>query len=179
MFNSRRVVTATLTFVMFLVGACAAPQTSEELIDQIYVSFKKGTRERIAAGEGDYLAPLYESLDAEDYDTTIKRCEQFLELRPNDPTIYMLEGVAYDNKGEHYTAVKKLSSAIAIDETLWPAYYFRALSYRKLDEPRKILEDLDKVLDNKAAPLQIIQHYEKLGGYETVTEVDPGYETVA
>lgn len=170
MLNSRRVVTIVIAVSMLLAGACAAPRTNYELNDPEFLnrmgaSAKQKERERVAAGKGDYMAPLYESVGAGDHEAAIEKCEEYRELRPDDPVIYMLEGNAYFRKGELSTAIDRLSNAIAIDSSLWPAYYLRGLSYRGLKEHRKALEDMDKLASSKYAPAQLVQYYNNFGEF--------------
>jgi len=164
-FVMKKIGRISLVLFVLLAGACAGPRTPGESMAAVQENMREWQREQIAAGKGDYMASVYTPLNAQNYDEAIKACEEIREIRPNDPAIYVVEGYAYDAKGERATAINRFSLAIAADSNRWDAYYLRAYSYGWLRDYSRSLEDFDKVLGNQDGPAQVVQFYNtKAGG---------------
>jgi len=168
----RRTAILLLVFFIVLVGGCVAPGSPDDSAEAVYANFKKWKREQIAAGKGEYMASVYESLRVGKYDEAIVQCEELREVRPDDPVIYTLEGYAYKFKKEFPVAINRFSSAISIDNTRGVPYFLRAQSYFQVGWDKKSLDDFESGMGSRDFSAQLVNFYRKIDaeGNKDLTE---------
>lgn len=150
-----------ILFVFLLLATCGSVNFGDNMssLDRVRANMKKYQQTNVDSGE----KPIYTSIKNKQYDKAIKQCEKLREIRPDDHTVYRLEGFAYQQKGEFPSSIDRFSRIINSDKTKGDVYYLRAQSYLWSKKPEKALQDITKALDNKQTPAQVVKFFKDLG----------------
>ena len=107
-------------------------------------------------GAKSYLRPVVESLKKGRYDTAIQQSDRMLSTRPDSASIYFLQGVAYQYRKDYSSSIQKFSAAIRLDSRRGDACFFRAVSYKKMNNPRAALQDIRSAIYNPDTLEQVV-----------------------
>jgi len=91
----------------------------------------------------------HSDLHEDEYEKAISDFSKSIELNPNEASVYIRRGVAYQAKGEYGQAIAHFTKAIEIDPDNDLAYRNRAVAYLDMRENEKAIFDLNKAIDLK------------------------------
>jgi Flp pilus assembly protein TadD len=78
------------------------------------------------------------------YDQALKEFNQALKLKPNDPALYDLRGVALRGQGQDDQALQNFNQALQLDSKYARAYRNRAMIYYDQTDYAKAQADLEQ-----------------------------------
>jgi len=70
-----------------------------------------------------------------------------IELKPDDPEVYTIRGLAYDGFGNERQAIKDYSKSIELKPDDPEVYYFRGVSYGYLKNYKQAIKDFNKAIE--------------------------------
>lgn len=162
-----RQATIMVSVVVFLiVCGCVGSNDPRTAIEKVQANYSNWLQANPDAGE----KSIYKSLINKQYDAAIKECEKLRALRPGDTGLYLLEGYAYYKKKDYSMSNDRFSHIIGADKSRGDAYLFRGINYLWLKKPKEALNDINKALDNKQTPDQVLKLYRDIGFKQTTTE---------
>jgi tetratricopeptide (TPR) repeat protein len=85
--------------------------------------------------------------DDEDYEAAIGDYNEALKLTPEDSSIFVLRGNAFDAMGESQKAINDYTEAIRLNPDDAAPYYNRGAVHQELDDKEKARRDYQKALE--------------------------------
>ncbi len=82
-----------------------------------------------------------------EYDQAVVNYTKAIELKPNEPSIYLSRGLIYYNRKFYELAVADYGKVIEINPQEKMAYFYRGDSFEKLGDLQKAANDFKKVLE--------------------------------
>ena len=72
--------------------------------------------------------------------------QQAIRLKPDFAVAYNSRGTAFDDKGDHDSAIADYTKALSLDPTIVAAYFNRASAYRAKGDAPHAVQDLDTMI---------------------------------
>ncbi len=173
--KTNRAIIILFLFIMFFTCGCVTSNDTRSSMQKVRDNSNEWLRKNAGKTYNSDLKLIYVDLSNNRYDKVIKQCEKLREIRPDDHTVYLLEGYAYQRKGEYPSSIDWFSRIINSDKNRGDVYYLRAQSYLWSKKPKKALNDITKALDSKQTTAQVVKFFKDIGYKDMTTENVKGF----
>ena len=85
----------------------------------------------------------YFARETQEFDKALRDYNTYLQLRPDDPTVYSNRGNLFGLQGKFDLAINDYSKAIVLDSNYVDAYVNRGITYMKMNKPSLALNDFN------------------------------------
>lgn len=101
-----------------------------------------------AQSAADYFNEGKKLYEAKNYSEAIKKFDQAIALKYNDPELYILKGNSLSHSDDKTAAIENYTKAIEIDPKSARAYFNRGVSYREKEQYDKAIADFTSAFES-------------------------------